>query len=40
MLEMIGKVVSSAIKNYLEVFEEDENILLINLLFSGGQGEK
>ena len=40
MLEMIGKVVSSEIKNYLELFEEDENILLINLLLSGGQGEK
>ena len=40
MLEMIGKVVSSGIKNYLEVFEEDENILLINLLLSVGQGEK
>ena len=40
MLEMIGKVVFQEIKNHLEVCEEDENILLINLLFSGGQGEK
>ena len=40
MLEMIGKVVFSEIKNHLEVFEEHENILLINLLFSGGQGDK
>ena len=40
MLEMIGKFVFSEIKNNLEVFEEHENILLINLLFSGGQGDK
>ena len=40
MLEMTGKVVSSEIKKHLEVFEEDENILLIKLLFSGGEGDK
>ena len=40
MLEMIWKVFFSEIKNHLEVFEEDESILLINLLFSGRQGEK
>ena len=33
MLEKIGKVVFSEIKNYLEDFEEDENILLINYYF-------
>ena len=30
MLEMIGKVVFSEIKNHQEVFEEHENILLVN----------
>ena len=40
MLEKIGKVVFSENKNSLKDFEEDENILLMKLLCSGGQGDK
>ena len=40
MLEKIGKQSFSECKNHLEDVDEDENILLMKLLFTGGQGDK
>ena len=40
LLEKIGKFVFSEIENQLEQFEEDENIIFLELLFSRGQGDK